>query len=220
MKQKRLVSPLTIKSLDDETGKFSGYGSVFDVVDSYSEVVVRGAFNNSLTNRKPALLWQHNSDQPIGVYDVIREDDKGLYVEGRLLKDTVQQAAEAYALLKAGALSGLSIGFSTLKDAMSDDKRTRRLLEVDLWEISLVTFPANDAARIANVKALDGLSVETLHKRKKEIEAALRDAGASDSVARYIAAQIKQPVECDAQGDAETETKQNLQKLINSLKGL
>lgn len=152
LERKRLDFGLDIKSIDG-AGRFTGYASVFDVVDSQRDVILRGAFSETLSGRigEIKLLWQHSSAEPIGVFDVIAEDEKGLYVEGRLLLD-VQRAREAYALLKAGAIQGLSIGYSPLRYTIDDDTGVRLLASVQLWEVSLVTFPANDQANIRVVK--------------------------------------------------------------------
>ena len=107
--------PFEVKAVSDD-GLFSGYGSVFGVLDSYKEVVAPGAFAESLQGRMPALLWQHRAGEPIGVYTAVREDAVGLYVEGKLALKTAR-GAEAYELLKMRALSGLSIGFVTREDS-------------------------------------------------------------------------------------------------------
>jgi len=165
----RLDVPFKIKAVSED-GLFSGYGSVFGVIDSYKEVVAPGAFAESLSQRTPALLWQHRSSEPIGVYSAIREDQTGLYVEGRLALKTTR-GAEAYELLKMGAISGMSIGFMTREDSYDRVTGIRTLKKVDLWEVSLVTFPANDAARVSGVKSID--TIESL----ADAEAFLREAG-------------------------------------------
>ena len=167
----RLDVPFQIKAVSDD-GLFSGYGSVFGVIDSYKEVVAPGAFTKSLQRRTPSLLWQHRSSEPIGVYTSIREDQTGLYVEGKLALKTAR-GAEAYELLKMGAISGLSIGFlvKLFEYINNGEEKVRRLTEIDLWEVSLVTFPANDAARISGVKSID--TIESL----ADAEAFLREAG-------------------------------------------
>jgi HK97 family phage prohead protease len=150
-----------IKSLD-EAGLFSGYASVFHVVDQQRDVVMPGAFTYALQTMKPGhvkLLWQHTWSEPIGVIERLFEDAQGLYIEGRLLLD-IARAREAYALLKAGAMSGLSIGYSP-KTRIEPDTGVRQLLEVDLWEISLVTLPANPLATVTVVKS-DCVSPEIL----------------------------------------------------------
>ena len=144
-----------IKALD-KTGAFSGYGSLFDVEDSYCDIVRPGAFQASLKRSKkdgrmPAMLWQHQHSDPIGVWTKMQEDDKGLYVEGQLALD-VRQGKEAYSLLKIGALNGLSIGFNTVKTLWDKEAERRELIEVNLWEVSIVTFPALSPARIDDVK--------------------------------------------------------------------
>ena len=161
--------PFKIKAVSED-GLFSGYGSVFGVVDSYKEVVTPGAFAESLQGRMPALLWQHRSAEPLGVYTAVKEDSIGLYVEGKLALKTAR-GAEAYELLKMGALNGLSIGFVTREDSYDKVSGIRTLKKVDLWEVSLVTFPANDASRVSSVKAVE--SIQSL----SDAEAYLRDAG-------------------------------------------
>src|SRR5690606_8292749 len=156
--KQRLDIPLTIKSVSD-SGEFEGYGSVFGVKDSYSDIVVRGAFEKSLAawaekGRLPAMLWQHQISEPIGVYTEMREDETGLYLKGRLLIEGDDLARRAHAHMKAGSLSGLSIGY-VLDDCEYDKEKEAFILkQIDLWEVSLVTFPANDEARISNVKSL------------------------------------------------------------------
>jgi uncharacterized protein len=135
-------------------GVFEGYASLFDRADLGLDVVAPGAFRNSLTNRGSAgirMLYQHDPAQPIGVWDRIYEDARGLFVRGRLTLD-VAKARDVRALLKAGAIDGLSIGFKALKSRRDPRTGLRRLLEVDLWEISIVTFPMLPEARVANVK--------------------------------------------------------------------
>jgi len=165
----RLDVPFKIKAVSED-GLFSGYGSVFGVIDSYKEVVAPGAFAESLSQRTPALLWQHRSGEPIGVYSALREDQTGLYVEGKLALKTAR-GAEAYELLKMGAISGISIGFMTREDSYDRVTDVRTLKKVDLWEVSLVTFPANDAARVSGVKSIDTIA------SLADAESYLRDAG-------------------------------------------
>ena len=163
---KRSAYALEIKSLQ-ANGTFAGYASVFDMVDSQRDIVRPGAFVESLKKRTYPLqlLWQHQWDSPIGVIAQIFEDKHGLYVEGKLLLD-VARAREAYALLKAGVIRGLSIGFTVQKSRKNIDAGTRELLVIDLWEVSLVTLPANEAAQVTVVKAdreLAGLLAALTH---------------------------------------------------------
>ncbi|MBL4801733.1 MAG: HK97 family phage prohead protease [Emcibacter sp.] len=138
---------------DGQIGHFEGYASVFNTVDRGNDLILPGAFTRSLRERGAGgvkFLWQHDPKEPMGILDELREDARGLYVRGRLILD-VERAREAYRLLDAGALDGLSIGFHTLKSKQRADG-VRLLQEVDLWEISLVTFPMNELARISSFK--------------------------------------------------------------------
>lgn len=169
-----------IKAADvAEDGTFVGYGSVFGGdPDSYGEVVAAGAFTESLAElaakgRIVPILWQHNSAEPIGIYTSITQDEHGLRVEGKLLIDDVARAKEAYALLKAGAVTGLSIGYWVGQASYDEKTGVRTLIKLDLVEVSLVTFPAKDDARVEAVKfKLDRGQLPTI----KEFEKALREA--------------------------------------------
>lgn len=151
---KRLRAKLEVKSIDAQ-GRFAGYASVFEVVDNQRDVMSKGAFTRTLNGRvhEIKLLWQHAQDEPIGVFDRMFEDARGLYVEGLLLLD-VQRGREAHSLLKAGAISGLSIGYSPVRYTIDAQSGVRRLAEVELWEVSLVTFPANEAAGVTVIKQM------------------------------------------------------------------
>lgn len=150
---KKISATLELKSIDAE-GRFAGYASVFDVVDNQRDIVLHGAFAQTIRDRAPQikLLWQHQTDEPIGVIEALFEDARGLYVEGRLLLD-VARSREAFTLMKAGAVTGLSIGYSPVRYSVDPDSGVRRLAAVDLFEISLVTFPANQSANVTVVKA-------------------------------------------------------------------
>lgn len=181
---------LRLKEVTDE-GEFSGYGSVFDVVDLYKEVVARGAFKKSLEewqaeDRLPPALWQHDSREPVGPFTKMLEDEKGLYVEGRLLVRDVQRAREARALMQAKAISGLSIGFDVVIDEWNKETQLLTLKQVNLWEVSIVTFPANEAARAEQVKSFFATLADGLPSLK-EFEGFLREAGFSKSHATAIA---------------------------------
>jgi len=172
-----------------EDGSFTGYGSVFGVVDSYQEIVAPKAFKASLAElkakkRKVPVLWQHDSRAPIGIYNELIEDDTGLKVTGRLLINEVDKAREALALMKAGAVTGLSIGYWVRKSSYDEKTGIRTLTQLDLVEVSLVTFPANDEARVDAVKMkLAHGELPTL----SEFERFLREAGFSKTKAAVIA---------------------------------
>lgn len=173
----------------EKNGQFTGYGSVFGVKDSYGEVVAPGAFKASIkarnaSGRKMPVLWQHRSGEPLGVYDVVKEDATGLWLEGRLLVDDVARAKEAQALMKAGAVTGLSIGYFVIADSYNEKDKIRTLTELDLQETSIVTFPANDEARVETVKTkLQAGQQPTL----REFEELLREKGFSRADAEHIA---------------------------------
>lgn len=129
-----------------------GYASLFGKRDQGGDVVQPGAYAVSLkalatAGRRVKMLWQHDPAQPIGVWDEVREDAKGLYVKGRILSE-VERGREAVALLAAGAIDGLSIGYRTLR-AERNGKGQRLLAELELWEVSLVTFPMLPEARVS-----------------------------------------------------------------------
>ncbi len=194
--------PFQIKAVSDD-GLFSGYGSVFGVVDSYKEVVAPGAFKESLEGRLPALLWQHRSSEPIGVYTEVKEDPVGLHLQGKLALKT-SRGAEAYELLKMGAISGLSIGFVPREDSYDKVTGIRTLKKLDLWEVSLVTFPANDAARVATVKSIESI------KSFADAETYLREAGGlSKREAVAVLARIK-----SLQGRSESDELGELAALV------
>jgi HK97 family phage prohead protease len=189
MKLKHRQVPFTIKATKDD-GTFEGYASVFGNTDYARDVVMPGAFAKSLARWKqqeamPPVLWQHRSDQPIGYTTDIAEDGKGLAVAGQLLIKDVQQAKEAFAFAKAKVVRGLSIGYDPLDEEYDGTTNVNRILEVDLWEYSFATFPANTEATITQVKSLlAGGDLPSL----SEFEDFLREAGSfSRSQAKAIA---------------------------------
>jgi HK97 family phage prohead protease len=149
--------------------EFEGYASLFGVADGVGDMVAPGAFAASLRRRGPSdvrLLYQHFSHAPIGVWEEITEDSRGLYVRGRLV-DEVEQARDVRALLTEGALNGLSIGFRTLR-ARRAPGGGRLLQEIELWEISVVTFPL-----------LAGSTVTAIGAQDNDLARVFRQAGAA-----------------------------------------
>ena len=139
------------KMVDEESRTVEGWASTFGGVDSYGDTIAPGAFADSIKARKPKMLWQHDSRQVIGVWESATETTQGLYVKGRILDTTLGD--DAYKLAKAGAIDSMSIGYG-VKDSTYDQKTgIRTLKKIDLWEVSLVTFPANSDATITHVKA-------------------------------------------------------------------
>lgn len=173
-----------------DTGTFEGYGSVFNIVDKGGDIIVPGAFTETLAaskaaGRLPAMLWQHNQREPIGVYTEMEEDSVGLKVKGKLALKT-QRGAEAFELMKMGALSGLSIGYRVRDDSWDRVTGVRTIKRADLIELSPVTFPMNDASRVSAVKTIEEL--ESL----SEIERHLRDVcGMSKSEATALVSRVK-----------------------------
>ena len=139
----------------EKDGTFSGYASLFGAVDLGKDMVERGAFAKSLRTRGAAgirMLFQHDPNEPIGSWQEIREDQRGLFVKGKLTQG-VAKARETLELMREGALDGLSIGFRTIKAKSESATGVRRILEADLWEISVVTFPMLPGARVQAVKS-------------------------------------------------------------------
>ena len=167
-------------------GTFEGYASLFNREDLGRDVVMPGAFRESLASRGTRgikLLFQHDSNQPIGVWTVLQEDARGLYAQGRLLRE-VSKAREVMALMRAGALDGLSIGFRTVKARRDKASGVRRIDKIDLWEISIVTFPLLPEARITSTKQKPFASAPP---SEREFERWLtRDAGLTRSEARAV----------------------------------
>lgn len=191
--QCNLIEIKSIKA-DDGVMRFSGYGAVFGNVDSYGDVIQKGAFKDTLREAKrsgifPAMLSQHggwglSADDmtPIGVWENLEEDEKGLKLDG-ILCDT-QRGIEMYKLMKMEprpAISGLSIGYIAKEYVVGTkpDEPRRTLKKVELLEVSPVTFPANGKARVQSVKS--GLSI-------RDLEHALRDVGLSQAEAKALMA--------------------------------
>jgi len=160
---KRASAPLAASANDyvplDTTlihadGSFSGYASLFNVADMSNDIILPGAFKTSLAKRGAAgikLLYQHRAGEPIGIWTSLREDARGLFAEGQLTVAN-SRARDILALLKSGAIDGLSIGFRASRGTRASKSAPRILSEVDLWEISIVTFPMLPGARVTSVK--------------------------------------------------------------------
>jgi HK97 family phage prohead protease len=178
-KQKHLEFVADIKAVGDEgEGVFEGYGSVFGVVDSYNDIVVKGAFEDSLKEYgMPKLLLQHSTWMVGGKWLEAREDEKGLWLKGQLNLE-VQSAREVYALMKQGAINGLSIGYRTVEETINRETGENIIKKVRLYEVSIVTFPANEAATVTGVKNAPATV--------REFEKFLREAGYSKEEAKII----------------------------------
>ena len=140
----------------NEVGEFEGLAAAFDNLDLVGDIIKAGSFKGTIKSpKKIKMLWQHNSDMPVGVWKQFEETEKGLFAKGNLILG-VRQADEAQLLMKAKALDGLSIGFRIPNKGSEFDDQTgvRTITKIDLWEVSLVTFPANPKSRISRVKAM------------------------------------------------------------------
>ncbi len=185
MEKDILTFPFELKESDDATGVFTGYASTFGgKKDSKGDIVEKGAFAETVKNggrngNGIAMLWQHDSDKIPGVWKELEEDEKGLRAVGQLAMKT-QLGNDAYELIKLGGIKGLSIGFSTKEHTIDEDKQIRYLKKVDLWEVSLVTFPANTRANIIGIKSLEDA------RTPRQLEDALREVGLSSEAAKYI----------------------------------
>jgi HK97 family phage prohead protease len=216
MKLDRVFVPFELKAMTDDAGgthTFEGYGSVFNTVDSYNDTIVKGAYRQTLKEWKarkklPKMLLQHgggglfsaNADDmvPIGKWEAMHEDDYGLFMKGRLFDIDTDRAKSTYAALKEGELDGLSIGFRTKKFKMDEDTGVRTLTEIQLFEVSLVTFPANEPARVTDVKADHELPTE------RELERWLRrEAGFTEAQAKTIIAKGYRQVRREAMPSEE-----------------
>jgi uncharacterized protein len=146
--------PSTARLALTPDGVIEGYASLFGAVDQARDMVMPGAFTQTLKSRglrRIPMLFQHDPAEPVGIWLELSEDMRGLWARGRLIPD-VKRARELLALLAAGAIDGLSIGYRTQRGQIEPRSRVRKLYQVDLWEISIVTFPLLDGARVSAVK--------------------------------------------------------------------
>ena len=199
-----------LKSLKKE-GEFEGYASTFGNVDQGGDIVMAGAFDQTLSERpanKIKMLMYHDTRRPVGVWDQAYTDSKGLYVRGSLLLKTTE-GRDAHELIKAGALDGLSIGYHAVEDKYDNQTGTRTIIRADLREISHVTFPMNEQTLIMGIKSFKAAvnALETL----KDAELMLREAGgnftrkqATDFIS--VVRKIVQREAVKGQDDGETQS--------------
>lgn len=181
------LDAVSVKFDDGGKGIFEGYASVFGGVDTYGDTIMPGAYANTLKSReRPVQLRWNHWGPVIGKWLEMREDDKGLWVKGELTPGH-SVAEDAYALMKHGAVDGMSIGYRVKQATEYPEDGRRELKEIELVEISIVESPADNAARMTGVKSAIH-EAETL----KEIESILRDAGGfSRADATALVARIK-----------------------------
>lgn len=214
-------SPTEVKEVERDGvryGRVSGYASTFGNVDRVGDVVVQGAFKDSIINfqkdnRPVRMLYQHDGCELIGGFipGSMFEDANGLFVEGEI-NLSVQRGAEAYALAKQGVLTDMSIGYSVEDFELKDG--VRYLTAIRLWEISLVSEPANPKAKITAVKTVDELRSSI--KKKSDIEKVLRDAGFSRSSAKFMASLVdnNKLTDIDQEGDVMEEKSEELREEV------
>lgn len=186
-----------VKFANEELGRIEGYASVFGLVDQGGDMVQHGAFKDTIKRAQKSglpMLYQHDRYQPIGIWTSLVEDEKGLKVQGELVLG-VKAADETYALVKKGAIRGLSIGFRTVNAGLDKETGARVLKTIDLYEISPVLFPMQREASITKVKGGNVLDLPSLDER--EFERALRDEGLSAREAKIAISVTKRQVHRD-----------------------
>lgn len=181
MKLAHLPTRLEVKAASDD-GSIEGLGSVFGNIDSYGDIIEPGAFKKSIASGRPVkMLWQHDANQPVGVWDEVSEDGNGLRVKGRIAVDTTL-GRDVMAMLRMKAIDGLSIGYRTIEADFNKETGVRTIKEVELWEVSVVTFPANPMAILTGIKSREDIDEMDL----ADIEKALREAGFSRDEAKWL----------------------------------
>lgn len=203
-----------------EDGFFSGYLAVFNNIDSHGDVIRKGAFLKTIEEwnskgKYPAIFWNHDPDEPIGVFTLMREDEKGLYVEGRLLISDIVRAKSTYALMKVKAIDGMSIGYITIQATHDPQTMIRELLELELVEGSIVAFPSNPNSLISSVKSkLQDGELPSL----PEFEKFLRESGFSKTQATVIASKGLRHLLSESEG--ENEKAESISNALNILRGI
>lgn len=207
-----------VKEVDEE-GNFSGYASVYNVIDAYRERVAPGAFANSLRKwatrgRLPPALWQHRPAEPVGPFTKMVEDERGLYTEGQLLVKDVVRAREARALMMSKTVDGMSIGFNSIVEEYDKTENLITLKEIDLWEVSIVTFPANQESLITEVRSMFASGAPSI----KDVEEILRDAGFSRTQAKALVGHGYEGLLRDVAGRTSSSGKTVLDEIATHLK--
>lgn len=203
-----------VKALN-ETGEIEGLGSVFNNVDRGGDIVDPAAFTDTLKawqakGKLPKMLWQHDPSQPVGVWEEMRVVDGGLFCKGRILVD-LPEGKRVHTLVKAGAVDGLSIGFNIIDFEYEGNGRVRRLKELELWEVSLVTFPMNELAGVTGIKAVPD---------EREFERKLRDAEFSARQAKTAVSVYKALVRDDGQAARDAGDEAENVKRMDALREL
>jgi HK97 family phage major capsid protein/HK97 family phage prohead protease len=207
MTQKHFDAGFELKFLG-EAGVFEGYAAVFNVIDSVNDIITPGAFRD--IKRLPPLLWQHNAAEPMGAWREVYEDSRGLYVKGELFINDIPLAREAYKLLRENVVTGLSIGYRVKESHRDPETGARILTKLDLLEVSLVTFPANDLARVLGVKSQQNLTQKGNTNMTKDTTAvAVSDLGRAFESFKEANDQRLREIERKGAADPLTELKVN-----------
>lgn len=206
MTTKYLDFQFEIKSIQNEDPdyfQFEGLASTFGNVDNHEDIVLPGAFKKSLTEREPVILWQHDSRQPIGMPIEVRETEEGLYLKAKLPRKDEFVKGRVIPQIEVGSIRTMSIGYRTIESEYNSDTDVRLLKEVKLYEISLVTFPSNELAKVSGFKdSTTKLTVEQVKEfTPRELENALRESGMfSKHAAVYLSGKFAE------QGEPEGKT--------------
>lgn len=204
---------------DGDTGRIKGFGSVYGNVDNGNDIVMPNAFAKCIARmkakgQKPKMLWQHKTDMPIGIWDVFEESMQGLLVEGSVFTETAM-GKDAYVLLKGGAINGLSIGYGVRDYSIDSKSGTRLLKELELYEVSLVTFPMNEMATVTSVKSVadDVESVNSLLQAVSSLCVHPMSEEAVANVQQMIATAMSLLADDDKSGDPSID-KRSLEKYL------
>lgn len=222
MENKEIYFSGELKQLSDsEEGVFEGYASTFGNVDSTNDIINFGAFSETLKRREPKVLYQHDIKRPVGKLIEAREDERGLYVKVKLAINTTD-GRDVYELMKEGIINRLSIGFMVKDSEYNTQEGVRIIKEVDLFEFSLVTIPANDMAIVTGIKT-------ALPQTERDFEKVLRDYGFSRMASKTISAHgfkgylserdAGGDIPSDSLRDADDEVKTLLSNILQTLKG-
>lgn len=201
------------QNVDDDFFHIEGYASTFGNVDRGGDVIVKGSFAESISDKKPSFLWVHSFENVIGIVDAVSEDEVGLYVKCRMPKSDTLVHGRVIPQIEIGSIKSFSIGYFA-QEYDHDEDGCRIIKKVNLLEVSLVPMPMNPDSVITSAKTLDITDAKKI-KTKRDFECALRELGASKKSAVYLASQFQPPVQSDSDSDADV-----LLTAINQLKSI
>jgi HK97 family phage prohead protease len=196
---KHMIVPCNIelKQMDDpDFFFFEGYASTFGNLDRGDDIVMPGAFLKSITEMQPKLLWQHDHAEPIGVFEEIKEDAKGLFVRGKLPKKDTFVDGRVIPQIGIGSINSMSIGYWTVKSEYDTETDIRKLVEVKLYEISLVSIPMNPEAMITAFKGVD-IGKDFEFQNIGQVSKFLKGKGLTNKEANDIVFALKEIIACN-----------------------